>query len=74
MFGAIITTWLSAADAPLGEEAVVLPHENNPLSGGTGLRVGVSSAGKDIFQYMEIHKFSLLSVFLTFIWDIEYEV
>ena len=47
----------SKSDTPLGEEAVVLPllGENNPLS--AGLRVGVSSAGKDIFQYIEIHKF-----------------
>ena len=49
----------SKSDTPLGEEAVVLPllGENNPLSTATGLRVGVSSAGKDIFQYIEIHKF-----------------
>ena len=44
--------WLCAADVHLGEEAVVLPllGENNPLSGSTGLRVGVSSAEKDRFE------------------------
>ena len=70
------SSWLCAADAPLGEEAVVLPllGENNSLSGGTGLRVGVSSAGKTDLNTLRFTNSDSNCKFLTFIWDVECEI
>ena len=49
------------ADTPLGEEAI-LGENHPPSTAATGLGVGISATGKEVFNIIKIHAHKILVV------------